>query len=190
MVKFHSASTPHTSIQRTPTHLNQKPSGSWSPLDPANAFGEISHWKHTSTCWGCPQKSIHTYGTAIFRDHVQRHRLRPLPPVNLAAPHGRRDRALVSFQVNGLDMQGATHHEAVSALRNAGSCIRMTVLRDRLPPPEVNFSGGPRDERDATGQQLSNPEGQTASMESREGCLSQSTVAVVCNGNDVSGFLK
>lgn len=87
-------------------------------------------------------------------------------------------------------MQGATHHEAVSALRNAGSCIRMTVLRDRLPPREVNFSGGPREERDTTGQQLSNPEGQMALMGSREGCLSKSSEAVVCNGNDVSGVLK
>lgn len=91
-------------------------------------------------------------------------------------------------------MQGATHHEAVSALKNAGSCIRMIVLRDRLPPPEVDFSGGPRDEWDATGQQPSNPEGQTAKaalMESRERCLSKSIEAVVCNGNDVvRGFLK
>lgn len=91
-------------------------------------------------------------------------------------------------------MQGATHHEAVSALRNAGICIRMTVLRDRLPPREVNLSGGPRDELDATGQQPSNPEGQTAKaalMEGREGCLSKSIEAVVCNGNDiVSDFLK
>lgn len=70
----------------------------------------------------------------------------------------------------------------------------MTVLRDRLPPREVNFSGGPWDERDATGQQLSNPEGQTAKaalMEGREGGSSKSIEAVVCNGNDVvSGFLK
>ncbi|XP_029691509.1 leucine-rich repeat-containing protein 1 [Takifugu rubripes] len=93
-------------------------------------------------------------------------------------------------EVNGLDMQGATHHEAVGALRNAGSCIRMTVLRDRLPPREVNLSVGPWDERDATGQQPSNPEGQTAKaalMEGREGCLSESIEAVVCNGNDVPG---
>lgn len=91
-------------------------------------------------------------------------------------------------------MQGATHHEAVGALRNAGSCIRMTVLRDRLPPREANLSGGPRDERHATGQQPSNPEGQTAKaalMESGADCLSKSIEAVVCNGNDFVGvFLK
>lgn len=87
-------------------------------------------------------------------------------------------------------MQGATHHEAVSALRNAGSCIRMTVLRDGLPPREVKAPGGPRDERDVTGQQLSNQEGQTAKaglIESQEGCLSKSIEAVVCNGNDMVG---
>lgn len=88
-------------------------------------------------------------------------------------------------------MQGATHHEAVSALRNAGSCIRMTVLRDRLPPPEVKVPGGPRDERDVTGQQLSNQEGQAAKaglIESKEGCLSKSIEAIVCNGNDIVGY--
>ncbi|XP_041866351.1 disks large homolog 1 isoform X2 [Melanotaenia boesemani] len=31
------------------------------------------------------------------------------------------------LEVNGLSMQGATHHEAVGALRNAGSCIKMKV---------------------------------------------------------------
>lgn len=34
-------------------------------------------------------------------------------------------------------MQEVTHHEAVSALRNAGSCIKMKVLRSRAPPPEL-----------------------------------------------------
>ena len=41
------------------------------------------------------------------------------------------------WQVNGLDMQVVTHHEAVSALRNAGSCIKMKVLRSRALPPEL-----------------------------------------------------
>ncbi|XP_048125132.1 tyrosine-protein phosphatase non-receptor type 13 [Alosa alosa] len=46
------------------------------------------------------------------------------------------------LEVNGLDMQEVTHHEAVSTLRNAGSCIKMKVLRSRAlphepcPPPE------------------------------------------------------
>ncbi|XP_031435025.1 protein scribble homolog [Clupea harengus] len=41
------------------------------------------------------------------------------------------------LEVNGLDMQVVTHHEAVSALRNAGSCIKMKVLRSRALPPEL-----------------------------------------------------
>lgn len=34
-------------------------------------------------------------------------------------------------------MQEVTHHEAVSALRNAGSCIKMKVLRSRALPTEL-----------------------------------------------------
>uniref|UniRef100_W5NJS8 Leucine rich repeat containing 1 n=1 Tax=Lepisosteus oculatus TaxID=7918 RepID=W5NJS8_LEPOC len=35
------------------------------------------------------------------------------------------------LEVNGVNMQTVSHHEAVSTLRNAGSCIKMTVLRQR-----------------------------------------------------------
>ncbi|KAK9963964.1 hypothetical protein ABG768_005175 [Culter alburnus] len=35
------------------------------------------------------------------------------------------------LEVNGQDMQEVSHHEAVSVLRNAGSCIKMKVLRER-----------------------------------------------------------
>ncbi|KAL4640899.1 leucine-rich repeat-containing protein 1 isoform X2 [Arapaima gigas] len=35
------------------------------------------------------------------------------------------------LEVNGLDMQDVTHHVAVNALRNAGSCVRMKVLREK-----------------------------------------------------------
>lgn len=100
--------------------------------------------------------------------------------------------ALLSFQVNGLDMQGATHHEAVSALRNAGSWIRLTVLRDRLAPPEVPDPDGAQDERGVTGQQSFKQTGQVAkaaSMGRTEGCLSKSIEALVCNGNDTVGNL-
>lgn len=89
-------------------------------------------------------------------------------------------------------MQGASHHEAVSALRNAGSCIRMTVLRDRLPPQKVPDPDGPPDEWGETGQQPSHQAGQeakAASMESTRGCLSKTTEAVFCNGNDIVGGL-
>ncbi|XP_035981910.1 protein lap4 [Fundulus heteroclitus] len=60
------------------------------------------------------------------------------------------------LEVNGLSMQGAAHHEAVAALRNAGSCISLKVLRERLPPPE---------------------------LEEAETCLPKKIEAVVCNGN-------
>ncbi|XP_063047373.1 protein scribble homolog [Engraulis encrasicolus] len=43
------------------------------------------------------------------------------------------------LEVNGQDMHEVTHHVAVSALKNAGSCIKMKVLRSRPlqpPPPE------------------------------------------------------
>ncbi|XP_016422600.1 uncharacterized protein LOC107751388 [Sinocyclocheilus rhinocerous] len=43
------------------------------------------------------------------------------------------DRAL---EVNGQDMQEVSHHEAVGILRNAGSCIKMKVLRERCVPVE------------------------------------------------------
>lgn len=39
-------------------------------------------------------------------------------------------------QVNGQDMQEVSHHEAVSVLRNAGSCIKMKVLQERCVPVE------------------------------------------------------
>lgn len=74
-------------------------------------------------------------------------------------------------------MQGVTHQEAVSALRNAGSCIKMTVLRDRTSDP-----GGPQDQRDVVGRQLCRP-----TVESLEERPSRKIEAVVCNGNGVVG---
>ncbi|KAI4887736.1 hypothetical protein NFI96_026673 [Prochilodus magdalenae] len=44
------------------------------------------------------------------------------------------------LEVNGQDMCEVSHHEAVSALRSAGSCIKMKVLRERPPPPESRTS--------------------------------------------------
>ncbi|CAL8257353.1 unnamed protein product [Lota lota] len=41
------------------------------------------------------------------------------------------------LEVNGLDVQGMAHHEAVSALRHAGSCIKMKVLREKMLPIQV-----------------------------------------------------
>ncbi|XP_022617974.1 protein scribble homolog [Seriola dumerili] len=90
------------------------------------------------------------------------------------------------LEVNGLDMQGATHHEAVSALRNAGSCIKMKVLRERLLPREVcdlREPQDPQDPQDVTGLQLCSKQPKT---ESAEDCLSKKIEAVVCNGNSIS----
>lgn len=86
-------------------------------------------------------------------------------------------------------MWGATHHEAVSALRNAGNCIRMTVLRERPPPWELP---GPRDQQDVTGQQLCSRDGDGAKRHTTkrtEDCSPKNTGAVVCNGNGIVGVL-
>lgn len=96
--------------------------------------------------------------------------LRFSPDINVeTCPH--------SIQVNGLNVQGATHQEAVSALRNAGSCIKMTVLRDRTSDP-----GGPQDQRDAVERQLCRP-----TVESAEEPPSLKMEANFCNGNGVVG---
>ncbi|KAF6731443.1 Leucine-rich repeat-containing protein 1 [Oryzias melastigma] len=79
------------------------------------------------------------------------------------------------LEVNGLSMQGATHQEAVSALRNAGSCIKMKVLRERLPPLEVTDLDMPQHPSDAAEQLLDGA-----------GCPSRKTQAVICNGHVTS----
>ncbi|XP_038593285.1 uncharacterized protein LOC119917199 [Micropterus salmoides] len=88
-------------------------------------------------------------------------------------------------------MQAATHHEAVCALRNAGSCIKMKVLRERLLPPEVCDLEEPRGPQDVTGRQLCSQDSgsqrsKQPNMESAEDCLSKKIEVVVCNGNGIS----
>ncbi|KAM6997287.1 uncharacterized protein LKV04_006021 [Tautogolabrus adspersus] len=96
------------------------------------------------------------------------------------------------LEVNGLDMQGATHHQAVSALRNAGSCIQLIVVRERLLPREMynQDQPPPPDPRDMTGQQLwgctGGGWGSKQQEQSMEDCLSKRIEAVVCNGNGIS----
>ncbi|XP_030012497.1 leucine-rich repeat-containing protein 1 [Sphaeramia orbicularis] len=99
------------------------------------------------------------------------------------------------LEVNGLSMQGAAHHEAVSALRNAGSCIKMKVLRERLLPPEICVQDEPQDAQDVKSRQLciQDPAGQKSKqqkMESTEDCLSKRTDTTVCNGNGISDLQK
>lgn len=91
-------------------------------------------------------------------------------------------------------MQGATHHEAVSALRNAGSCIKMKVLRERLLPRVVRDLDVSQDPRDVAGRQLCSQHGggwsKQLKLQSAEDCVSKKTEAVVCNGNGIVGGLQ
>ncbi|XP_029376248.1 protein scribble homolog [Echeneis naucrates] len=93
------------------------------------------------------------------------------------------------LEVNGLNMQGATHHEAVSALRTAGSCISMKVLRERLVPREGCDSHQAQDPSDGTALQLCNKDarGKEPNTESPD-CPSKKIEAVVCNGNSISNL--
>lgn len=89
-------------------------------------------------------------------------------------------------------MQGATHHEAVSALRNAGSCIKMKVLRERLPPQEVRDLEQSQEIQDAIGPQLCSQDrggqkNKQSKMEISDECLSKKIEVVVCNGNSMVG---
>ncbi|KAM4607477.1 protein scribble homolog [Polymixia lowei] len=97
------------------------------------------------------------------------------------------------IEVNGFDMQGATHHAAVSALRNAGSCIKMKVLRERMLPREVCGQDNPvAQEMDTfTDRQLYNQDvgcqrSKPRTVDSSVDCLPGEIEAVICNGNGIS----
>ncbi|XP_039640785.1 leucine-rich repeat-containing protein 1 isoform X4 [Perca fluviatilis] len=99
------------------------------------------------------------------------------------------------LEVNGLNMQAATHHEAVSALRNAGSCIKMKVLREKLLPREVCDPDEHHDPRDVTGRQPCTQDGgdqrgKPHNTESVEDGLSKKIEAVVCNGSSISDLME
>ncbi|XP_072293449.1 disks large homolog 4 [Eucyclogobius newberryi] len=94
------------------------------------------------------------------------------------------------LEVNGLCIVGATHQYAVSALRNAGSSIRIKVLRDPLPPREE-----PLDVQVKAGKQLSCLEapakgGKLHKMNNTHNYLSRKIEAVVCNGNGMVDLKK
>ncbi|CAG6017425.1 unnamed protein product [Menidia menidia] len=94
------------------------------------------------------------------------------------------------MEVNGLSMQGATHHEAVSALRNAGSCIRMKVLREKLLPRLVCDPDVCRDPPDMTSRQLrrhqtGGPRRKHFQLDGSVDCVSKKIEEVVCNGNSI-----
>ncbi|XP_032409342.1 protein lap4-like isoform X1 [Xiphophorus hellerii] len=91
------------------------------------------------------------------------------------------------LEVNGVSMQGATHHEAVAALRNAGCCIKLKVLRERLPPSDNYVPTVPQDPLNLAGRpvcQMSKP----SQLEESEKCLPKKIEAVVCNGNSACDF--
>ncbi|XP_042624219.1 disks large homolog 4-like [Cyprinus carpio] len=101
------------------------------------------------------------------------------------------------LEVNGQDMQEVSHHEAVSVLRNAGSCIKMKVLRERCMPmePQIHESF---DTMETADLQVSQEWDVTMSNNRREICVSFDTMetadlqvsqeleATVCNGNGLS----
>ncbi|XP_053730484.1 protein lap4 [Synchiropus splendidus] len=125
----------------------------------------------------CVDSSCHLSSQGIFISRVTKG-----GPSEKAGVHVG-DRLL---EVNSLNMQGATHLEAVSALRNAGSCISMRVLRDNVHPSMVNR---PQYPQEAPGTQWCSAQecgAQSWQMKSSERCATQDIVAVVCNGNGIS----
>ncbi|XP_046728956.1 protein scribble homolog [Silurus meridionalis] len=83
------------------------------------------------------------------------------------------------LEVNGQDMQGVSHHEAVSTLHQAGGCIEMKILRQRLEPAENRVSHEPED---------SNAGLLIGYKENAINCssLANRIEAVVCNGKGLS----
>ncbi|XP_032397273.1 uncharacterized protein LOC116705304 isoform X3 [Etheostoma spectabile] len=98
-------------------------------------------------------------------------------------------------EVNGLNMQAATHNEAVNALRNAGSCIKIKVLREKLLHQGVCDPDEHQDPWEVTGRQSWTQVGgdqrwKHPNTESVEDRLSKKIEAVVCNGSSISDLMK
>lgn len=72
-------------------------------------------------------------------------------------------------------MQGVSHHEAVSTLRQAGSCIKIKVLRQRLEPAENRATEEPEESK--TGLLIGQKE-----TELNCSSIAKRIEAVVCNG--------
>lgn len=72
-------------------------------------------------------------------------------------------------------MQGVSHNAAVSTLRQAGSCIKMKVLRQSLEPAEDRATQEPEDSK--TGLLIGHKE-----TELDYSSIANRTEAVVCNG--------
>ncbi|XP_061693780.1 protein lap4 [Syngnathoides biaculeatus] len=98
------------------------------------------------------------------------------------------------LQVNSLSMQGATHLEAVRALRNAGSCIKMRVLREGSHLSQrVSQSDGALGAGDAASwrpcshDDIKGP--RIISHKVTEG-MDKSVEDVVCNSNGINDLRK
>ncbi|XP_061913632.1 FERM and PDZ domain-containing protein 2 [Entelurus aequoreus] len=95
------------------------------------------------------------------------------------------------LEVNSFSMQGVTHLEAVRALRNAGSCIRLKVLREASHPRQVGQSDDDtRDAEDVSSRRTCSRDGAKGQqkMEDGDDGLSKKMEAVVCNGNGISNL--
>ncbi|XP_019903213.1 uncharacterized protein LOC105021404 [Esox lucius] len=105
------------------------------------------------------------------------------------------------LEVNGLDMQEVSHHEAVTALRNAGSCVKMKVMREKAFP-RLNTRRAQQDSAAAVtmetdilmswqlaeqGDDCQRPKAQKPGTDMSLDCsLTKRIDAVVCNGNGLS----
>ncbi|XP_064172801.1 disks large homolog 2 [Anguilla rostrata] len=100
------------------------------------------------------------------------------------------------LEVNGLNMQEMTHHEAVCALRNAGSCVKMKVLRERsvcpalfTAPPihaEAPEMDSPADRNPANPTNPGNPGPKRHNSEPECRLPGAIEAVVLCNGNGAS----
>ncbi|XP_058242718.1 uncharacterized protein LOC131351334 [Hemibagrus wyckioides] len=80
-------------------------------------------------------------------------------------------------------MQGVSHHEAVSTLRQAGSCIKMKVLRQRPEPTESRVIQESEDSE--TGQLIGHK-----GTELNCSFTANRIEAVVCNGKGLSDLAQ
>ncbi|XP_017318753.2 uncharacterized protein LOC108262912 [Ictalurus punctatus] len=80
-------------------------------------------------------------------------------------------------------MQGVSHNAAVSTLRQAGSCIKMKVLRQSLEPAEDRATQEPEDSK--TGLLIGHKE-----TELDYSSIANRTEAVVCNGKGLSDLAQ
>ncbi|XP_015218436.2 PDZ domain-containing protein 2 [Lepisosteus oculatus] len=84
------------------------------------------------------------------------------------------------LEVNGVNMQTVSHHEAVSTLRNAGSCIKMTVLRQRAHGLD---SASVQETESIKGRKCSEQRSPQRRELGLEHSLSEMKETPVCNGN-------